>query len=228
MKKILTMLGAITLIGTTTINIIACGGGEKPKPLISVKKTDVEVTNDIKTALENGVDGSSLNDSQKQSDAKDLIIAAIKQVIDADKVGDASFTFIDSNTSLTQGENKVNINVTFGSSNNVGVAVKLTQVTKDTTKTNLKTITKLTGLNLIVNFSDYYYYYLEQNIAKANEFKNTKITKFSIIFYRDAQKKHDISYQKQEEGDVYVVITADTSDPYWSGETQILKITLNL
>lgn len=33
MKKLLSMLGAITLIGTTSINIIACGEREKPQPL---------------------------------------------------------------------------------------------------------------------------------------------------------------------------------------------------
>ncbi len=92
------------------------------------KKTDVEVTNDIKVALENGVDGSSLNDSQKQSDAKDLITAAIKKVTDADKVTAATFTFDDGDKVLTEGNNKVNIKVTFGESKDVAIAVNLTGV----------------------------------------------------------------------------------------------------
>ncbi|WP_425381326.1 hypothetical protein [Spiroplasma endosymbiont of Polydrusus pterygomalis] len=93
------------------------------------KKTDVEVINDIKTALEEGVDGSSLNTSQKQSDAKDLITAAIKQVTDADKVAAADFTIVNGDTVLTAGDNKVDINVTFGEAKDVAIAVNLTGVT---------------------------------------------------------------------------------------------------
>ncbi|WP_338975630.1 hypothetical protein [Spiroplasma endosymbiont of Monopis laevigella] len=93
------------------------------------KKTDVEVTTDIKAALEKGVDGKSLNDSQKQSDAKDIITAAIKKVTDEDKASEATFTFDKEDTDLTVGDNTVNIKVTLGQSKDVSVAVKLTGVT---------------------------------------------------------------------------------------------------
>ncbi|WP_338974410.1 hypothetical protein [Spiroplasma endosymbiont of Tricholauxania praeusta] len=93
------------------------------------KKTDVEVTTDIKAALEKGVDGKSLNDSQKQSDAKDIITAAIKKVTDEDKASEATFTFDKEDTDLTVGDNTVNIKVTLGQSKDVAVAVKLTGVT---------------------------------------------------------------------------------------------------
>ncbi|WP_342273248.1 hypothetical protein [Spiroplasma endosymbiont of Acasis viretata] len=93
------------------------------------KKTDVEVTTDIKAALEKGVDGKSLNDSQKQSDAKDIITAAIKKVTDEDKASEATFTFDKEDTDLTVGDNIVNIKVTLGQSKDVAVAVKLTGVT---------------------------------------------------------------------------------------------------
>ncbi|WDA53915.1 MAG: hypothetical protein PPFGHCPK_00329 [Spiroplasma endosymbiont of Drosophila atripex] len=93
------------------------------------KKTDVEVTTDIKAALEKGVDGKSLNHSQKQSDAKDIITAAIKKVTDEDKASEATFTFDKEDTDLTVGDNTVNIKVTLGQSKDVAVAVKLTGVT---------------------------------------------------------------------------------------------------
>lgn len=93
------------------------------------KKTDVEVTNDIKAALEKSVDGKSLNDSQKQNDAKDIITAVIKKVTDEDKAGEATFTFDKGDTDLTVGDNTVNIKVTLGQSKDVAVAVKLTGVT---------------------------------------------------------------------------------------------------
>lgn len=35
MKKLLSMLGAITLIGTTSTSVVACGG-EKPSPLLKI------------------------------------------------------------------------------------------------------------------------------------------------------------------------------------------------
>jgi len=93
------------------------------------KKTDVEVTNDIKAVLEKGVDGKSLNDSQKQNDTKDIITTEIKKVTDEDKAGEATFIFDKGDTDLTVGDNTVNIKVTLGQSKDVAVAVKLTGVT---------------------------------------------------------------------------------------------------
>lgn len=85
---------------------------------------DEDLVTEITTALiTTGVNGSTLNDSQKQEDAKGLIQAA------ADKVTKgATFTFDNGKTSLTAGDNTVNITLTFGSIKDVKIAVKLTGV----------------------------------------------------------------------------------------------------
>ena len=123
-------------VGDNTVNIKVTLGQSKDVAVAvkltgvtAHKKTDVEVTTDIKAALEKGVDGKSLNDSQKQSDAKDIITAAIKKVTDEDKASEATFTFDKEDTDLTVGDNTVNIKVTLGQSKDVAVAVKLTGVT---------------------------------------------------------------------------------------------------
>lgn len=70
MKKLLNILRTIILIGTTSTSVIACNNGKNTNS----NKTDSEVTTDIKTALEGiGVNGSSLDNTQKQSTANDLI-----------------------------------------------------------------------------------------------------------------------------------------------------------
>ncbi|WP_338986045.1 hypothetical protein [Spiroplasma endosymbiont of Thecophora atra] len=123
-------------VGDNTVNIKVTLGQSKDVAVAvkltgvtAHKKTDIEVTTDIKAALEKGVDGKSLNDSQKQSDAKDIITAAIKKVTDEDKASEATFTFDKEDTDLTVGDNTVNIKVTLGQSKDVAVAVKLTGVT---------------------------------------------------------------------------------------------------
>ena len=90
---------------------------------------DIKVTEDIRSALQAGIDGSSLNTKQTQQDAVDIIKTAIKVVIANDEVvGEVVFTFDNPANNLVSGENTINIKVTFGQSKDVAVAAKIINV----------------------------------------------------------------------------------------------------
>jgi len=72
MKKLLSILATIALCGTTSINVVACGGGETPDPSTqkinlsglpdSVKVTTIDSVNSYKTALINVLKKDEFND----------------------------------------------------------------------------------------------------------------------------------------------------------------------
>lgn len=153
----------------------------------------------------------------------------MKKITDADKVAEATFIFNDGDKLLITGDNTVNITVTFNTSSNIEVAVKLTNVAVHK-KTDLKTITELTGLHLIANTNKIFKDFNAQ-ILEADQFKNTSIINLKIIYYKSQfwkDKKNVNDKQKAGKYFVKIEVKDNLENINWNGITKYLSIEIFL
>lgn len=91
-------------------------------------------------------------------------------------------------------------------------------------KTQLKTITTLSGLNL-ESYSSKKFSDLNAQIINANEFTNTPLaTGYTIQYWDSNTGGNDITNQTQSNKKIWVIISASNNDPYWTGKTIRLSI----
>ncbi|MBP1528384.1 MAG: lipoprotein, partial [Spiroplasma ixodetis] len=92
MKKLLSMIGAMTLIGTTSTNVIACDGGNEPKPETITDLTSIITTTNL------GI----IYVGQLEKPNKNQILEAIKKNNpNASSLTQSDFDFEDTPTATT-------------------------------------------------------------------------------------------------------------------------------
>lgn len=95
-------------------------------------------------------------------------------------------------------------------------------------KANLDKITNLTDLSNIKVDTTKKYQEIDSTVFNsAKQFANNKLAAgFTVNYFSDEEGKVAADNEEQVAGDIWVKITADVNDPYWTETTAILKITL--
>jgi len=100
-------------------------------------------------------------------------------------------------------------------------------------KTNLNTITELTGLNLKAKLTEQYQALTTKIIYNSDQFKKKRpaigFVGFSIKYYRSEAEtdNENIFERNQEIGNFWIIIKVPSCEPNWTGKTPRLKLMLN-
>ncbi|WP_458258022.1 lipoprotein [Spiroplasma endosymbiont of Dactylopius coccus] len=230
MKKLLSMIGAMILMGTASANVVACGGGENPTPEPSpTPKQKIDLNTKIKNlSVDILFDANKTNqelDSKILSDfylwvlKPRLVNPTIKYFSDAQgktNVSNQKQKAGDLYVVITADNDDTNYQ---GSTNLIKISLK---------QYKLSDITQLIGLNLTANslkkFKDF-----DSIILNNDVFKDKPISySFTTVTYYEYDPQSKInSDNAQRKGNFWVVIKTDFSEPNWYGETQKIKITIN-
>lgn len=169
MKKLLSMLGAITLIGTTSTNVVACGG-EKPSP-ISDTKTDI--SNKITSPIALGQ-----LDANTALDFLAKLQTALAKISDLSSIKTTDYDVFKSGTTTAIPDS----DITAGNSLNIKIVAKGSKFegTKDNIKVSyiqidFTTMIKIRNLGKIIIQKDIPD---KDELLKAIKDKNPSTTKF--------------------------------------------------
>lgn len=229
MKKLLSVIGAMTLIGTVSTSVVACDGGEEPSSspkekidldsfpknvtLINIAIKDV---NDFTTMFKQEL-SKTTNYEAITTDNNVVIKKNDNSSLEPEDIKTSSLTIkiIASQSTNFSGEKVISINLTVN-------------------KKDLSTITKLTGLNIVAD-STKVNNDLWDKILEANELKNYRVSIkadwFNKIYATNNSSDTDsIKGEYQKPGSIYVVIQATNT---WSdslvavSDTQRLQVILH-
>ncbi|WP_339046737.1 lipoprotein [Spiroplasma endosymbiont of Colias croceus] len=189
MKKLLSILGAMTLIGTTSTSVIACDGGEKPTPPTPDTRTDLsglsdnaeitlssstETVADFKTALINKLK-EDLKFKKLSDTEVDITKSDSTEIQNSDIVDSTLVTKVKAKSTSTNfnGEKNINVTITINDtrtdiSTKIAKSINLGQLDINTVQdflTKLQiSLARMTDLNSIT-ISDYDVFKAESTIA---------------------------------------------------------------
>lgn len=213
MKKLLSILGAMTLIGTASTSVVACEGWDKQSP--------TPPTPDTRTNLNTIITKTSLDKIEilgTVPTTKELLKGIKENNSKANTLSESDFDFEGNPTATTA--------TIEGKTNYKG---KVTLTYQKDTRTNLNTITQLTGLDITADNNKTYNDWWDM-IFKANELKDNKSIQndwLNFVYASDnPSDMTNIKNKKQESGTVYIVIEVKNQNSYWKGSTPRLKVTL--
>ncbi|MBP1527244.1 MAG: lipoprotein [Spiroplasma ixodetis] len=233
MKKLISILGAMTLIGTTSSSVIACGG-DKPKP------STISPTPDARTDIENKITSPIALGQLSENTKTDFLAklqTALARIPNLNTITPNDYNVYKAGTGNVAIQDS---DITAGTSLNIKIVAKgnkfkdnkdniTTKYTQKDTRINLRTITQLTGLNITAN-STATNNDLWIQILTANEFKNLTYNSYETFMYKtnDPKDTTNIKQLNQEKGDIYIILKISKSEGInCFGDTPRLKVTLD-
>ncbi|KNE88502.1 hypothetical protein PSTG_18094 [Puccinia striiformis f. sp. tritici PST-78] len=192
----------MTLGAITSTSVIACGG-QKPTPPTSDTRTDIE--KEITSTIALGQ-----LDTNTKTDFLDKLQTALVQIPNLSTITPNDYDVYKAGTITSIQDN----DIIAGNSLNIKIVAKgnkfkgnkdniTTNYTQKDTKTDLSTITQLTGLDLVANSSKKFSEFKITICTTADQFKNRLINPSfsSIAFYDSSTSTNDIKSQNQRSGD---------------------------
>lgn len=135
MKKLLSILGAMTLIGTTSTSVVACGRGDKPSP---TPYTRIDLS-----GLSDNVQITLSSSTQTVADFKTALLIELKKESKFDKLSDTEVDItksdstqiqnsdiVDNSTFVTKVKTK-STSTNFTGEKNINVTIKITDTRTD-------------------------------------------------------------------------------------------------